>query len=132
MAGKISVVEIGDVTLRDVGCNMDLYDLLDPGRDAILYVHNHFFRKRVIIGVKYPDTGKVYMMRFGTLVASALAYVLIYPLLAVAAGFMIGMMGGKDGRFMGTLGILVMLGAFAYCVYTAAMLVRNYMRWRTQ
>ena len=29
VAGKVSVVEIGDTVLRDVGCTRDIYDLLE-------------------------------------------------------------------------------------------------------
>jgi hypothetical protein len=36
VAGKISIIEIGDTVLRDVACPKDLYDLLDPGRDPKL------------------------------------------------------------------------------------------------
>ena len=130
VSGKISIIQIGDVTLRDVGCTNDLYDLMDPGRDVTLYVHRHFFNKPVVIGIRHMDTGKTYMMRMGTLLASAASYLLIHPLLFVVAGFMLGLMGGKDGGLMSTLGMLVIIGGLGLCVYTAAMLLKNYFTWR--
>ena len=130
VSGKISIIEIGDVVLRDVGCTNDIYDLMDAGRDVTLYVHRHFINKPIVIGIKHMDTGKTYMMRFGTLFASALSYLIIYPLLFLVAGFMVGMMGGKDGGFMSTLGVLVIVGGFGLCVFTAGMLVKNWLAWR--
>jgi hypothetical protein len=130
VSGKVSVIEIGKVTLRDVGCTNDIYDLMDPGRDVTLYVHRHFFNKPIVIGIKHMDSGRVYMMRFGTLIASALSYVLIYPLLILAGAFLIGMMGGKDGGIMSTLAVLFIVGGFGLCAWTAGMLVKNYFVWR--
>lgn len=127
VSGKVSIIEIGDTTLRDVGCTNDLYDLLDPGRDACLWVHHHFMRKPVIVGVKYRDDGKVYNLRFGTLVASALSYLLIYPLLILVGGMMIGLMGGKGGGFMSTLAVLFIVGGLGLCVWNAVMLVKVYL-----
>ncbi len=131
VSGKISIIEIGAVTLRDVGCTNDIYDLMDAGRDVTLYVHHHFFGKPIVIGIKHMDTGKTFMIRFGTLIANTLSYLLIYPLLILVGGFMIGLMGGKNGGFMSTLAILFILGGLGFCVWTAGMLVKNYMRWRS-
>lgn len=131
VSGKVSMIEIGDTMLRDVGCTRDIYDLLEPGREAVLYVHRHFFGKPIIIGIKYLDDDKTYMIRFGSLVAATLSYLLIYPLLVLVGGFMIGLMGGKDGGFMSTLAILVIVGGLGLCVFTAGMLVKNWFGWRT-
>ena len=57
VSGSVSVVEIGDTVLRDVGCTRDIYDLLDVGKSAILYVHYKNFRKPIILGVAYPAEG---------------------------------------------------------------------------
>jgi hypothetical protein len=77
------------------------------------------------------DTGKKYMMRLSTLFANALSYLIIWPLLFIAAGFLLGMMGGKGGGIMSTLGVLVIVGGFGLCLYMAVMLVKNYFAWRT-
>jgi len=131
VSGKVSLIEIGDTLLRDVGCTRDIYDLLEPGREAVLYVHRHFFGKPIIIGIKYLDDNRTYMIRFGSLVAATLSYLLIYPLLVLVGGFMIGLMGGKDGGLMSTLAILVIIGGLGFCVFTAGMLVKNWFSWRT-
>lgn len=131
VSGKVSMIEIGDTMLRDVGCTRDIYDLLEPGREAVLYVHRHFFGKPIIIGIKYLSDNRTYMIRFGSLVAATLSYLLIYPLLVLAGGFMIGLMGGKDGGFMSVLAILVIIGGLGLCAVTAGMLVKNWFSWRT-
>lgn len=128
VAGKVSVIEIGDVTLRDVGCNADIYDLLDPGRNAILFVHYHYWRKPVVLGVKYLDDGKKYLMGFGTLFASVLSYLIFYPIFAVIAGFMVGLMGGKDGGFMGMLGILIIIAGIGAAIVNAVLLVKVFLK----
>ena len=130
VSGKVSVIEIGDTMLRDVGCTRDIYDLIDPGREAILYVHNHFFNKPVVIGIKYLDDGKTHMIRFGTLIASALGYLLLYPLLVLVGGFMLGMLGGKDGGVMSTLAVLFIIAGLGFCAWTAGMLVKNWFAWK--
>lgn len=128
VSGKVSVIEIGDTTLRNVGCNADLYDLLDPGRDATLFVHRHYWRMPVVLGVKYMDDGKKYVMGFGTLFASVLAYLILYPIFAIVAGFMVGLMGGKNGGFMSTLGVLIIVAGIIAAIVNAVLLVRVYLK----
>ena len=130
VSGTVSLIEIGDTLLRDVGCTRDLYDLLEPGREAVLYVHRHFFGKPIVIGVKYPDANRTVMIGFGSLVAATLSYLLVYPLLVLVGGFMIGMMGGKGGGFMSTLAVLVIVGGLGFCAFNAGMLVKNWVGWR--
>jgi hypothetical protein len=127
VAGKISVIQIGDVTLRNVGCNTDIYDLLDLNRDAILFVHYHYWRNPVVLGVKYPDDGKKYLMGFGTLFASVLAYLIFYPIFAIIAGFIVGLMGGSKGGIMSTLGVLIIFAGFGLAIANAVILVKVYM-----
>jgi hypothetical protein len=126
VAGKISVVQIGDVTLRNVGCNTDIYDLLDINRDAILFVHYHYWRKPIILGVKYLDDGKKYLMGFGIMFASVLAYLIFYPLFAIVAGFMVGLMGGSKGGIMSTLGVVIIFAGIGLAIANAVVLVKAY------
>lgn len=125
VAGKISVIEIGGTTLRDVGCNTDLYDLLDTDRDAILFVHYHYWRKPMILGVKYLDDGKKYLMRAGTMIASVLAYLIFYPIFAIIAGVFVAAMGGS---VMNTVGGLVVLTGIGLAIANAFLLSKVYVK----
>jgi hypothetical protein len=124
VAGKISVVQIGDVTLRNVGCNTDIYDLLDINRDAILFVHYHYWRKPIILGVKYLDDGKKYLMGFGIMFASVLAYLIFYPIFAVIAGALIGAMGG----IMGVVGTIIVIGGIGLAIANAFIMSKVWMK----
>ena len=124
VTGKITVIEVGDKVLRNVPCNSDLYDLLDPGENVCLYIFRHFFHKPVVIGVKYLSDGRKYTLTFGQAIASVLAYILIFPMIIVVTGFCIGLMGGKEGGFLGTLGVAwIILGTAASWLCSVWLLV---------
>jgi len=118
------VIEIGDTTLRDVGCNMDVHHLLDLNREAILYVHYHYWRKPVILGVKYLDNDKKYLMRTGTVIASVIAYLIFYPLFALIAGVFVGAMGGV----MSVVGTLIALAGLGLAIANAFILAKVYVQ----
>jgi len=126
LAGNISVIEIGDAVLRKPRCTSDLHDLLDPGREACLYVYKHFFYQPVVLGVKYAEDNKKYTITFGECVANALSYVFIWPLLFIVSGFMIGLMGGKEGGFMASFGVLWIVGGIILSLVSAVLLLVSY------
>ncbi len=126
VANEITVLEIGDKMLRNVRCTEDLFDLLDPGREACVYIFRHFFYKPVLLGVRYDD-GKKYTITAGQIIASILAYILIFPLLAIVSGFMIGLMGGKEGGFMGGLGVTWIVGGVLLSWVQAILLFVSYL-----
>lgn len=126
--GEISIVEIGDTVLRKPRCPSDLYDVLDPGREAYLYIFRHFFYKPVIIGVKYPDDGKKYTITLGQALGSAAQYVLLWPLLFIFSGFMIGLMGGKEGGIMAIMAMLWIFGGIGLAWLSAVLLLVDFGR----
>lgn len=130
VTGKISIIEIGDKTFRNVPCSSDLYDLLDPGQEACLYIFRHFFVKPVVIGVKYPVSGKKYTLTFGQALASVLAYILLFPLTIGFTGMCIGLMGGKEGGLLGMLGIAWVVGGIGLSWLCSVWLLINYVRMR--
>lgn len=120
VSGTVSVIEIGDTMLRNVGCTRDIYDLLDVGEEAILYVHYHFFRKPVILGVKYPASGRKFVIPFISVFASAVLQVIMYPIF-----FLIG--GLVSTMFLGNfLGMLIVIGGLGLSLYNVATLVMGY------
>ena len=123
VASEITVLEIGDKMLRQVRCTEDMYDLLDPNREACVFIFRHFFYKPVLLGVKYDD-GRKYTITLAQTIASILSYILIFPLLAVVSGFMIGLMGGKEGGFIAGLGVTwIVVGVLGSWAQAALLLV---------
>lgn len=122
VSGLISVIEIGDTVLRRVGCSRDIYDLLDPGEEAILYVHWHFFRTPVVLGVKYPATGRKFTMGVMGLVAGAVKYLVITPMLILIGGVVSTMFLGN------VLGALLILAGLGLCLYNAGTLLMGGVR----
>lgn len=121
VAGDVSVVQIGDTVLRKPRCTSDLFDLLDPGREACLYVFPHFFYYPVIIGVKYADDGSKYTITFGQLVANVASYLLMWPLLFVVGAFMFGIL-------LPAVGFLILFGGIGLAWLSALMLVLDFSR----
>jgi hypothetical protein len=126
IAHEITVLEIGDKMLRQVRCTEDLFDLLDPGNDACVYIFRHFFYKPVLIGVKYDD-GRKYTITMMQTFANMLSYILIFPLLAIVSGFMIGLMGGKEGGFIAGLGVAWIVGGVLASWLQALLLLISYL-----
>lgn len=121
VSGSVSVIEIGDTMLRNVGCTRDIYALLDQGKNAVLYVHYHFFHKPIIIGVSYPDEGRTFAMPFISMFANAVTYLVMYPLM-----FLIG--GLVSTMFLGKLGYLIVIGGLGLCGWNAWTLVAGYFK----
>lgn len=126
VANEITVLEVGDKMLRQVRCTEDLFDLLDPGREVCVYIFRHFFYKPVLLGVKYDD-GKKYTVTVGQIIANILSYILIFPLLALVSGFMIGLMGGKEGGFIAGVGVVWMVGGVLLSWLQAVLLFISYL-----
>jgi len=113
VSGKVSVIEIGDKVLRDVGCTRDIYDLLDVGKDAILYVHFNNFKKPTIIGVAYPQDGRGFVVPMMAVIANTILSLFLYLIVAVISG---------------VLGLLVGLGGIGFTVYGVVSLIKGYLQ----
>ncbi len=122
VSGSVSVIEIGTTMLRNVGCTRDLYDLLDPGKNAILYVHYHFFTKPVILGIGYPDEGRTFSVPFMTMFANAVMYIVMYPLLFLVFGLMSTVIIGD------ALGVLLVVAGLGVSLYNVLTFVWGYTR----
>ncbi len=122
VSGTVSVIEIGDTVLRDVSCMKDMYDLLDVGEDAILFVHFKNFYKPVILGVAYPGRRRGFAVPLIAVIANTILSLFLFPILSLLFGFMIGFLLGE------VAGVAVMLGGFALTFYNAVMLIVGYVQ----
>ncbi len=122
VSGSVSVIEIGDTVLRNVGCTRDIYDLLDLGKSAILYVHYNNFRKPVILGVSYPAEGRGFTVPLISVIANTVMSLFLYPILSVLFGLMVG------GAISGFLGVIIMLGGIGLTLYNVVTLIMGYMQ----
>lgn len=129
VSGKVSVIEIGGTVLRDVGCTNDIYDLLDPGRDACLYVHLHLLRKPIVLGVKYAEGNRKFVVGLGTIIASVIGGLIGLGLLGIAIAFLVGaVFGAVFGEGAGSIvGILCYLAILGFLVWDMAMMVKCYL-----
>lgn len=116
VSGKVSVIEIGDTMLRNVGCTNDIFDLLDLGRDACLFVH-YKWKTPIILGVKYSDGDKKYLIGLGTIFASIFSS-LFFPVL----------IGGFLGLILtpGPIGILIFLAIVGLPAWNVVKLLKVY------
>ncbi len=114
VANEISIMEIGNTELRGIRCTDDLYDVLEVGRQARVYIFRHFFYKPVLLGVKY-DTGQKYMVTFQVVAGTALQYALVWPLMVLMFAFMLGILFAPLGAIWAIGGLLL--------VWTNAVLV---------
>ncbi|WP_157220817.1 hypothetical protein [Flavisphingomonas formosensis] len=121
VSGKVSVVEIGDKVLRDVGCTRDIYDLLDVGKDAILYVHFNIFKKPTIIGVAYPHDGRGFVVPMMAVIANTILSLFLYPIVSIILGLILA-------GISGVLGLLVGLGGIGFTVYGVVSLIKGYLQ----
>jgi hypothetical protein len=121
VSGKVSVVEIGDTVLRDVGCTRDIYDLLDVGKDMTLYVYFNNTRKPVILGVAYPAEHRGFTVPLMAIVANTIMSLFLWPIVSVLAG---AVLSGVNVA----LGVLVMLAGFGLTIYGVVSLILGYLR----
>lgn len=121
VSGKVSVIEIGDTVLRDVSCTRDIYDLLDVGKEAILYVHFNNFRKPVILGVAYPGERRGFAVPLMAVVANTVLSLFLYPIIAIILGLIVS----EINIF---LGLLVALGGIGLTIYGVVTLIMGYVQ----
>ncbi|MCK0198715.1 hypothetical protein MWN34_17595 [Ancylobacter sp. 6x-1] len=121
VSGKVSVIEIGDTVLRDVGCTRDIYDLLDIGKEAILYVHFNNFRKPIILGVAYPGQRRGFVVPLMAVIANTIMSLFLYPIIFIILGLVLSGLSTL-------LGALVAIGGIGFTIYGVFNLIRGYMQ----
>ncbi|MBE9607665.1 hypothetical protein IAI18_22565 [Acetobacteraceae bacterium H6797] len=121
VSGKVSVVEIGDTVLRDVGCTRDIYDLLDVGKNAVLYVHFNNLRKPIILGVAYPEERRGFVVPLMAVIASTIMSLFLYPILSILLGLVLSGING-------ILGVLVIFGGLGLTSYGVFTLIKGYLQ----
>jgi hypothetical protein len=121
VSGLVSVVEIGDTVLRNVGCTRDIYDLLDVGKTATLYVHFKNFRKPIILGVGYPGERRGFTVPLMSVVANTILSLIIFPIMFLILGLVLS-------GISTALGVVVILGGIGLTLYNVITLIMGYAR----
>lgn len=122
VSGSVSVLEIGETVLRDVGCTRDLYDLLDLGKTTVLYVHFKNFRKPIILGLAYPDERRGFVVPLMAVVANTILSLILFPIMFLIFGLMLMSVLGP------ILGLLVILGGIGLTFYNVITLILGYIK----
>jgi hypothetical protein len=112
VATEIDVVRIGTAELRKVRCEGVLYNELEPGRQACLYIYRHLWRTPVLLGVRYDGEERKRMVSDayyrGSLLQYALPLALMYAIgcwiLGMVVGIVIGMGQSSVPPVLGLLG----------------------------
>ena len=94
VATEIDVIRIGTTELRKVRCEGVLYNELEPGRQACLYIYRHLWRTPVLLGVRYDGEPQKRMVSDAYRRGSMLQYALPLALLYAIGGWILGMVVG--------------------------------------
>ena len=84
-------------------------------RKACIYVFRHFWRVPTILGVKYEDDNSKYMVSANYVRSSCLEYIVVWPLLMLIPGILVGMaigkvIGARSGDLSPMLGVMGGIG----------------------
>lgn len=127
VATQVDSIQIGATVLKKPRCEDALFQVLEPGRDACLYVMRHG-RTTVIMGVKYADGTKYLISKTylrGSLLQLATIIAFMYWLGGLAAGGIIGSMIGF-GDYTPVLAMLAGTGAGGWAWYQAYQFWQDY------
>lgn len=94
VATEIDSIRIGSAELRSVRCEGVLYNELEPGRNACLYIYRHLWRTPVLLGVRYDGEVQKRMISDAYYRGSLLQYALPLALLYAVGGWILGMIVG--------------------------------------
>ena len=111
VATEIDVITIGSTDLKKVRCEGVLYNELDPGRQACLYIYRHLWRTPVLLGIRYDGEQQKRMVSDayyrGSLLQYAVPLAFMYAIGCWILGMIVGMVIG-----MGQSSVPPVLGLF--------------------
>ncbi len=127
VATQVDSIQIGSTVLKKPRCEDALFQVLEPGRDACLYVMRQGWTT-VIMGVKYVDgtkhlISKTYLR--GSLLQMATIIAFMYWLGGFVAGGFVGSMIGL-GDYTPALALLAGAGAGGWTWYQAYQFWQDY------
>lgn len=120
VATQVDAIQIGETILKKPRVEGALFEKLQPGREACLYVHRYLMRSPAVIGVKYKDDGSKLIISQSYFRGSLIQYATVFALMCGIAGF-VGVMivGGilhlPGGEFLPVLGLIAGVGFSWYC-----------------
>mgnify|MGYP000384955253 CR=1 FL=1 len=94
VATEIDAIRIGATQLKKVRCEGVLYNELEPGRNACLYIYRHLWRTPVLLGVRYDGEAQKRMVSDAYYRGSFLQYTLPLALMYAIGGWILGMIVG--------------------------------------
>jgi len=94
VATEIDIIRIGAAELKKVRCEGVLYNELEPGRKACLYVYRHLWRTPVLLGVRYDGEQQKHMVSDAYYRGSVLQYALPLAFMYAIGGWILGMIVG--------------------------------------
>lgn len=118
----LDALQVGDTTLLNARCPGDVYNALETGRSACVYVYRSLLRKALLLGVKYEDTGEKQLVGHsyyrGTLIQLATVHTLLNTLGCWILGMIVGIIIGLgQSAVPPLLGLLGGWGASWYMAY---------------
>ena len=122
VATEIDVIRIGTAQLRKVRCEGVLYNELEPGRQACIYIYRHLWRTPVLLGVRYDgEKGKRMVSDAyyrGSLLQYALPLAFMYAIGCWILGMVVGgVIGMGQSSVPPVLGLLSGLGLAWYSAF---------------
>jgi hypothetical protein len=90
----LDALQVGDTTLLKAGCNGEVYNALDTGRNACVYVYRSLLRKAIVLGVKYEDTGEKTLVGQSYYRGSLIQLATVHTLLNTIGCWILGMIVG--------------------------------------
>jgi hypothetical protein len=121
VATEIDVIRIGSTELKKVRCEGVLYNELEPGRNACLYVYRHLWRTPVLLGIRYDGEQQKHMVSDayyrGSLLQYALPLAFMYAIGCWILGMIVGMVIGMGQSSVPP--VLGLLGGFGLAWYSA-------------
>ncbi len=122
VATEIDVITIGSTDLKKVRCEGVLYNELQPGRQACLYIYRHLWRTPVLLGIRYDGEQQKRMVSDayyrGSLLQYALPLAFMYAIGCWILGMIVGMVIGMgQSSVPPVLGLFGGLGLAWYSAY---------------
>lgn len=108
-AVELDALQIGDVSLTKVRCQGGLYNELEKGREACVYIFRTLLKKSLLLGIKYSDSGEKHVIDQSYHRGTILQFVTVLALLNSIGGLIVGgILGGIVG--LGQSAVPPMLG----------------------
>ena len=91
---ELDALQIGDTTLLKGRLSGDVYNALETGRQACVFIFRTLLRKPLILGVKYDDTGEKQLIGHSYYRGTLIQFATVHTLLNAIGCWILGMIIG--------------------------------------